>query len=394
MTAPHTLWHLPEAPPVEPVDGPAIGANATSEEPAAGPPAPPPAPLSTAGRPRRRPARLAGALALVLAGGAVGGAVGAQVAGRDTATGSAVPTTQTVVANTGNGLDVAAVLAAVENAVVDIQARGPRSTGQGSGVIFSADGYVLTNAHVVSGATSVTVTTPTDKQARAATIVGADDSRDIALVKINDPSGLVVAQLGDSAAVKVGADVVAIGNALGLRGDPSVTRGIVSALDRTIGNLSGMLQTDAAINPGNSGGPLVNASGQVIGINTAIAVEAGAQNIGFAIPIDTAKQIADRLKSGQAAAPAGYLGVSTSDAATSATGAVVQSVSPDSPAAAAGLAAGDVIVAVGGTKVSGAADLSRLISDRQPGDSVTLTVVRGGTEQQLTAKLTTRPSTN
>jgi putative serine protease PepD len=338
---------------------------------------------------------VAGALALVLAGGAVGGAVGAQVSGGGTkSAGSVAPVTRTVVANAGAGLDVAAVLSAVENAVVDIQARGPRSSGQGSGFVYSADGYVLTNAHVVSGATTVTVTMPTDKQARAATIVGADTAHDIALLKISDTSGLVVAQLGESNNVKVGADVVAIGNALGLRGDPSVTRGIVSALDRSIGDLSGMLQTDAAINPGNSGGPLVNAAGEVIGINTAIAVEAGAQNIGFAIPIDTAKQIAERLKSGQAAAPAGYLGVSTSDASNSTTGAAVQAVSPNSPAAAAGLAVGDVVVAVDGAPVSGAADLSRLVGDHQPGQSITLTVVRSGRELQLTATLSTRPASN
>ena len=135
-------------------------------------------------------------------------------------------------------------------------------------------------------------------------MVGADEAHDVALLKIDDASGLPAAELGRSADVKVGEDVVAIGNALGLRGDPTVTRGIVSALNRTVENLTGMIQTDAAINPGNSGGPLVNSAGQVIGINTAVAAD-GAQNIGFAIPIDKAKSLADRLKTGQGPAPTG-----------------------------------------------------------------------------------------
>jgi putative serine protease PepD len=283
------------------------------------------------------------------------------------------------------------VLAAAEGAVVDIQASGPRTQGQGSGVVYSADGLVLTNAHVVSGATQVTVTTPSDRKARNASVVGTDTAKDIAVLRVSDTSGLVVAQLGKSADVKVGADVVAIGNALGLRGDPSVTRGIVSALDRTIGDLTGMLQTDAAINPGNSGGPLVNGAGQVVGINTAIAVEAGAQNIGFAIPIDTARTIADRLASGEPAAPIGYLGVSTADNDRGTSGATVRSVEPGRAAAAAGLRVGDVVVAVDGSPVSGAADFGRLIGDHAPGSSVKLTVLRGGNETTLTATLGTKP---
>jgi putative serine protease PepD len=290
-------------------------------------------------------------------------------------------------ASTGGGLDGGSVLAAIEPAVVDIQASSLRGSGQGTGIVYSGDGLVLTNAHVVAGATRVTVTTATDRTARSAQVLGSDPTHDIALVKIDDPSNLVVAKLGESKSVRVGADVVAIGNALGLRGDPSVTRGIVSALDRSIGDLTGMLQTDAAINPGNSGGPLVNANGEVIGINTAIAVEDGAQNIGFAIPIDAARTIAERLRSGAPAAPGGFLGVSTRDAETATTGAEVVAVTSGSPASDAGIQPGDVIVAVDGTAITGAADLSRIVGDHKPGDGIDVTVVRNGQEKHMTAKL-------
>jgi putative serine protease PepD len=185
----------------------------------------------------------------------------------------------------------------------------------------------------------------------------------------------------------VGADVVAIGNALGLRGDPSVTRGIVSALDRSIGDLSGLLQTDAAINSGNSGGPLVDAAGRVIGINTAVAIESNAQNIGFAIPIDAARSVADRLVSGSSAEPTAYLGVATTDNVTASTGATVAEVTAGSPAADAGVRVGDVVVAVDGKTVSGAAALGRLVAERAPGTAVELTIVRAGSERKLSATL-------
>ncbi len=367
-------------------------------------PPPPPPPLPPAPAPTRAPSatpevaprrsrvrKALGLVALVAVAGAAGGVVGANVSDEPTID-RRTPTvgareTSTNGAPVAGQLDVGAVLEAVEPAVADISARGAQGSGQGSGVVYSADGLVLTNAHVVEGATTVTVTTPNDRQARRATVLGMDEARDIAVLRIDDAEDLIFAQLGSSAEVRVGADVVAIGNALGLRGDPSVTRGIVSALDRSIGDLVGMLQTDAAINPGNSGGPLVNAAGQVIGINTAIAVESNAQNIGFAIPIDTAKGIADRIVSGKPAGPVAFLGVSTSDDPSAGTGATVAAVTPDSPADTAGLREGDVIVAIDDSPVSGAADLGRRIADRDPGDSVEVTVIRSGRERTFTVEL-------
>jgi putative serine protease PepD len=290
----------------------------------------------------------------------------------------------------GPGLTVKAILAKVEPAVVDIQSRAARGVGEGTGVVVNAaEGLILTNAHVVEGGREVTVTAPTDKQARTATVIGADAERDIAVLKV-DSAGLVGAELGRSADVQVGDDVVAIGNALGLRGDPSVTRGIVSGLGRSVGNLTGMVQTDAAINPGNSGGPLVNSSGQVIGINTAIAGQA--QNIGFAIPIDTARSIIDRLVSGQAAGPAGFLGVSTAAADDGSPGAVVAEVSPGSPAANAGIEVGDRIVAVDGQAVPGPAELRGVVQARSPDQTVKVTVVRGGQEKTFDVKLSKKTS--
>jgi S1-C subfamily serine protease len=216
-----------------------------------------------------------------------------------TATTAATPTSNSL---SGDELDVAAIVAGLERSVVSVETtivtrQGPfASEGQGAGTgVVVGDGLVLTNAHVVDGAQSVTVTASGDDEPREAEVVAADTSTDVAVLRVDDTEGLTVANLGDSSSVGVGDDAVAIGNALALEGGMTVTRGIVSALDRELetgsGTLSGLIQTDAAISSGNSGGPLVNAAGQVIGINTAVASSGQgveASNIGFAIPIDTA----------------------------------------------------------------------------------------------------------
>jgi len=292
----------------------------------------------------------------------------------------------------GAALDVKGILAKVEPSVVDIVAQSRRGTGEGTGIIISPDGYILTNAHVVSGASTVTVSTSSSSRALTATVVGADDAHDVALIKVTDGAGnLPAAELGRSADVTVGDDVVAIGNALGLRGDPTVTRGIVSALNRTVENLTGMIQTDAAINPGNSGGPLVNSAGQVIGINTAVAAD-GAQNIGFAIPIDRAKALADRLRAGQGPAPTAFLGVSTTDTADGSGGAQVVDVVAGGPAQKGGLAVGDLIVTFDGKPVATADALSGLVQAHQPGDTVQVVVERNGASRTVTVTLGTKPA--
>jgi S1-C subfamily serine protease len=209
----------------------------------------------------------------------------------------------------GENLDVAGVIASVQQSVVSVETtlftrRGPftgESEGAGTGVVFE-DGYILTNAHVIAGATGVTVTASDDDEPRTAEVVAADEEADLALLHVADTGGLVPAPLGTSADTQVGDEVVAVGNALALEGGMTVTQGIVSALDRSIdtesGTLSGLIQTDAAISSGNSGGPLVNAAGDVVGINTAVATSGGgvsASNIGFVIAIDTAQSVVDTL---------------------------------------------------------------------------------------------------
>jgi serine protease Do len=209
----------------------------------------------------------------------------------------------------GDEIDVAAVVSALEASVVSVETtvltrQGPfvsEGEGAGTGVVVG-DGIVLTNAHVVEDAQSVTVTATGDDEPRDAEIVGTDPSTDVAVLRVDDTDGLAVADLGSSSSVAVGDDVVAIGNALALEGGMTVTRGIVSALDRELdsdeGTLTGLIQTDAAISSGNSGGPLVNAAGQVIGINTAVAASGGgveASNIGFAISIDTAMDAVNQM---------------------------------------------------------------------------------------------------
>ena len=305
----------------------------------------------------------------------------------------------------GAALDVKGILAKVEPSVVDIVAQSRRETGEGTGIIISPDGYILTNAHVVSGASTVTVSTSSSGKALSATVIGADTAHDVALIKVDNPGGsLAAADLGRSADVKVGDDVVAIGNALALDGGPTVTQGIVSALDRTISagdqgssgtseTLRHVLQTDAAINPGNSGGPLLNAAGEVVGINTAVAGDA--QNIGFALAIDKALPIINTLKTGQTPEQP-FLGLSTVTLTPGiqrqlgldvSKGAVVASVTPGSGAELAGLAQGDVITRVDGRDVQSADDVSAAVGDHKPGDQIDITVDRGGSTRTVTAKI-------
>lgn len=216
----------------------------------------------------------------------------------------------------GDQLDVAGVVDALSGSVVSVESeiltqQGPfvsEGTGAGTGIVLD-DGYILTNAHVVADAQSVTVSLDSDDEPREATVVAADEEADVAVLHVDDTDGLVPATLGSSADVQVGDDVVAIGNALALEGGMTVTEGIVSAADREIdlgsGTLTGLIQTDAAISSGNSGGPLVNASGEVIGINTFVAASStsvSATNVGFAIDIDTALDVASTLTDGAVAA--------------------------------------------------------------------------------------------
>ena len=257
----------------------------------------------------------------------------------------------------------------------------------GSGFVFSADGYIVTNNHVIEGADSIKVNLQVDKngdRSYDAEVIGTDKETDLALLKITADKPLPYLTFGDSDALKVGQWVMAIGNPFGL--DHTVTAGIVSAKGRTIGAgpYDNFIQTDASINPGNSGGPLIDLDGKVIGINTAIV--ASGQGIGFAIPSDLARQVIEQLKEYKSV-KRGWLGVSIQNVDENsakalgleqASGALVSSVTAGDPAEKAGIKAGDVIVAVDGVSVADAGDLTRKIGDLLPGVKITLSVWREG----------------
>jgi len=392
---PATSWQ--PAPPTMPYEA---GSTVQFEAPPAPPTTPaPPAPTRNGVAPKW--------LAAVAAVSLLGGGVAGGIAGRMTddspsgpaATSVAAANNGSVVTTTG---DVQAILAKVQPGVVYIHTQASRggpffpTQGAGTGVVLTADGEVLTNAHVVAGATSIKVNLAGETQSRDATLVAADSTNDLALLKISGASNLKTVELGNSGDLRVGDDVVAIGNALDLKGGFTVTRGIVSALNRSIGAedgnpLNGLIQTDAAINPGNSGGPLVNSAGQVVGINTAI--DGSGQNIGFAIAIDKAKPILERLRTGQSAAatPRAYLGVS-SQAVDGTPGATVVDVGPGTPAAGAGIQVGDVIVALDNTQINDPDALSEAIGAKKPGDRATVTYTRAGQRRTAQVNLGTRPA--
>jgi putative serine protease PepD len=265
---------------------------------------------------------------------------------------------------------------------------------EGSGFVIDTSGDIVTNQHVVAGATSIKVRFQ-DGTVEKATLVGTDPSTDIAVIKVSGDSSLLhPLTFGSSSSLLVGDEVAAIGSPFGL--PDSMTSGIVSAVNRTITapnkfSISGAIQTDAAINHGNSGGPLLNMSGQVIGVNAQIESDSGGNDgVGFAIPSDAVKSVANTLIAGQTVQHA-YLGVQVGDS-SSGTGAQVTSVKADTPASKAGLKAGDVITAINGATVANADDLTAKINAHKPNQKVTLTVTRSGKSLSIDVTLGVRPS--
>ncbi len=308
--------------------------------------------------------------------------------------------------------------------VAFIESKEAEGVASGSGVVLDDEGHVLTNNHVIEGASEVTVSLESEGQMYPATVVGTEPNSDLALLKVEAPaSKLHPLTLGDSSKVEVGDPVVAIGNPFDLQ--RTVTSGIVSALQREIQAPDGVtidhvIQTDAAINPGNSGGPLINSAGEVIGINSQIYTGGegsdGNVGIGFSIPINTAKEEIAKLESGTADEH-GYLGISgatiTPELAQALNlpveeGVLVQQVEEGGPAAAAGIQGattaatvegsefglgGDIIVAVNGESISGNEQLVEKIEDSHAGETVELTVVRGEGTTTVSVKLAERPAT-
>jgi putative serine protease PepD len=293
---------------------------------------------------------------------------------------------------------LASIAAAVQDSVVSITT----DTGEGSGVVLTPDGYILSNNHVVSGAANDRVVVVFADGTKAnATVVGTDARTDLGVVKAEGVADLTPAKFGDSASVKVGDTVLALGSPLGLQG--SVTAGIISAKDRTIqvageenpggqqaggqSTIAGLLQTDAPINPGNSGGALVNTNGEVVGINTAIATSgqgSGSIGLGFAIPSNKAKEVSEALKTGQKVSHP-FLGVSLSEAEGG--GALVSSVSDNSPAQKAGMQRGDVITQIDGRPVNSSDDVITAVQAGKVGQQVTVTYTRSGKEQTVSTTL-------
>jgi S1-C subfamily serine protease len=323
-------------------------------------------------------------------------------------------------------INVAAVAAKVDPATVDLTSIVP-SQGEefaGTGMILTSSGEVLTNNHVIAEGTDITAQIDGTGKSYPVRVLGTDTTQDVALVQLVGASGLPTVALGNSSSVQVGDQVVAIGNALDLKGPPTVTEGIVSALGRSIQasdsgsgvteNLNGLIQTDAPINPGNSGGPLVDASAQVIGMDTAAANGSATQsatNIGFAIPINQAISIAQQIQQGKGSSSViidtGFLGVEvlTISQATSGkvglvgnpapavkSGAYVAAVLQGTPALVAGLREGDVIVSVNGASVASPIVLGTLLKSDRPGQTVNVTwVAPSGARHTAAISLIGRP---
>ncbi len=415
----------PSGPPSDPSQGPRFHDYHDAPPPPPPPPGYPPfehrtQALATQTRPvvpprrgRKGFAAAVVAAALVVGGGAgLGGAAAYDAMNGGTSASGSSSSTVTASPVVARGTDdpaadgsVEQVATAVLPSVVKLDVRGSQEAGSGSGVILSSDGLILTNNHVVEVAGdggSITVSFADGSHA-AATIVGTDPLTDTALVQAQDVSGLAPATIGDSSAVDVGEEVVAIGSPFGL--DATVTSGIVSALNRPVGvgsdsqgnaTVYPAIQTDAAINPGNSGGPLVDLDGHVIGINSSIqstsggSGEAGSIGLGFAIPINEVLPVIDQMKNGETPTHA-RIGVSVQDVqatggALVVDGAQISDVGNDSAAGQAGLQDGDIITKVDDTLITGSDSLVATVRSYRPGDKVTITYERDG--QTKTVDLT------
>jgi putative serine protease PepD len=310
-------------------------------------------------------------------------------------------TTSATSVSTGRSLSVAEVYRRAAPSVVEItvNATGSDSTpfdggtvqSQGSGFVYDAQGHIVTNAHVVDGAQTLRIRF-SDGSSYSAEVVGTDASTDLAVLKVDAPSAKLQAlSLADSSQLAVGDGVVAIGSPFGLEG--TVTSGIVSALHREIVapndfTIDDAIQTDAALNHGNSGGPLLDLQGRVVGVASQIRSDSGGnEGVGFAVPSDTVRRVADALIADGRVEHA-YLGVSLAGEGS----ARISAVREATPAAEAGLRAGDVILSIGGTEVSSASEVRSQIDSRKPGDDVRVTVRRDGREVRVTVTLANRPA--
>jgi S1-C subfamily serine protease len=402
--------------------------GAWSPEPAAWPEPPAPSPHP----PGKRIAALVAIVALVLASAGVGAAIATAVNDKSQSFPTAGPdlslgdTSDGSSSTLPSGLDVSGIAERVTPSVVNIFTTIGDNDGEaaGTGIVITSDGKVLTNNHVIENASEIRVQIGGEGSFREATTIGYDNDDDIALLQINDVSGLTAAKLGDVSDVQAGDPIVAIGNAQGRGGSPEVVAGEVAALNQSVTagdgrgdaeTLHGMIQIRAAIRSGDSGGPLINAGGEVIGVNTAASVGRfemqSAARVAFAIPIDKAMSVAKQINAGDESdgvhiGPRGLLGVQverdlSSDSGapfdddstgSSDAGAVVVEVQNDSPADDAGIEAGDVIVEVDGENVDTGSELIDVLADSHPDDQVRVTWLdESGDEHSATVRLTSGP---
>jgi len=386
--------HAEETPSREPLRDPASSNSMTDETP-----------LSSQVR-RNRGGLWSTRVSLLLVAALVGGLAG-HFASSSTSHGGEVTINEVSNApgtgSTSGGMNIPKLVQKVLPSIVSIKVIGSGSEDQGTGMIISKRGLVVTNNHVIAAAVdggTITVTRSGTTKSEAATLIGTNPVDDVALIRINNASNLTPVTFGNSNKLEVGDSLVAIGNALGLAaGTPTVTSGIVSALGRTVTagtstsseTLNNMIQTDAAINPGNSGGPLLDSSGNVIGMNTAVAGTLSdgenSQNIGFAIPVATIQSLLPTLMAGESVVTHGaFIGVEIESMTPSlqsqygftvSSGAVVMSVISGTGAAAAGVKQGDIIVGINSTTIESAQDVSSVISSLHPGQRIALHIVRG-----------------
>lgn len=342
-----------------------------------------------------RLAAVAVVLSIAFGGGMLGGLIGATWSESDSPSAPLVTALSVDPADVGNS-SAAKAAAVIAPSVVTINSR----SGTGTGIIVTADGEVLTNQHVIEGMDEVNVRLYGATNPIVADVVAEDPSNDMALLKLRGQSGLTPAVFADPDSIAVGDPVVAVGYALALDGGPSVTSGIISALNRTLQLdsevfLNALIQTDAAISSGNSGGPLINLRGEVVGINTAVAnggFNSSANNIGFAIGAAEAKRVTGILRDIRdgVAREQGFLGISLGNRTDGGSGAVIGEVTPDSPAADAGLRVGDIVLEVNDQPITGDTSLVAIIRDSAPGDEIDIVVERDGAQRTLTATLATR----
>lgn len=439
------IWFGSQRPPYGTADQPPPYQGTWQTSGGGWPPQPGPGgPWATSGQPPRRRGRRILSFAIVAILGVAIGAIAAfgvahNNARQPSGATGVVPTPgsgQAPVQNTRTSrINVPAIAKAITPSVVNITSKlqYENATAEGTGVVISSSGLVLTNNHVIYRSTKVTADVGGTGRTFSVRVLGTDKTNDVALLQLQDASGVRAAPIGDASKVALGDPVVAIGNLGGQGGEPTVTQGSITALNRTItagdqggGNtetLHGVLQTDAAIGSGDSGGPLVNASGQVIGMDTAAATSntAGSGHIGFAIRINNALAIARQIAAGhgsstiQIGLPA-FLGVSVCPSMSQAaecmaanglsdrgfgntpiapvrSGALIQNALPGTPAQSVGISSGDVITGLGGSRITSADSLTRAMRSHRPGDTVSVTWVdTNGQRHAATVRLTTGPA--